>query len=201
MNMGALFFEVMESRPQWTQQLVSFKTSEKWDLLWTKKSKAHDKEILDKFFFINYIPTIEEFIEHEFIQGAIAKVINYQTDKKKLRNKKISPFFYGNFLEPKSVLEEEKPSVCQLKDIYKYQGIFGVLGDGNNAVLESFWRISVFVVVNNLKFEEAQVFGEPILDLVIDLPDTLSKFSDKVSYRKLLQYLNSKPPPPLHSLF
>lgn len=38
----------------------------------------------------------------------------------------------------------------------------------------------------------AKVFGEPILELLLGLPDTISKKTGGVSYRKFLFYLASK---------
>lgn len=47
-------------------------------------------------------------------------------------------------------------------------------------------------MINKCNFEDAYVFGEPMLDLIIIVPDTLSKSTDKVSYRKFVKYLASK---------
>ncbi|CAI2365299.1 unnamed protein product [Moneuplotes crassus] len=190
---GQLFYEILEKREKWIQQQVSFNTSEKCDLLWAKNSKFNEKEILDKFIVINYIPKISQILESDFIQGAILKILNFQKssyknkDQTKESSPKIHPFYLSNFKTPTKLLTDttyipnppqDYDTDCNinvLKDIYKY----------NN----SFCRISMFVMVNKCNFEDAYVFGEPMLDLIIDLPDTLSKFSEKVSFRKFLNYL------------
>jgi hypothetical protein len=71
------------------------------DLLWTKsisfspsslnagynsnsnKGKNSAKEILDKFHIVSCIPKLDELLEHDFIVGAILRILNYQKREKK----------------------------------------------------------------------------------------------------------------------
>lgn len=75
LNTGQIFYEVMEKRGQWMQQLVSFKTSEKWDLLWSKKSKIITKELLEKFHLISFTPKLDNCLDPDFIWWAIVSML------------------------------------------------------------------------------------------------------------------------------
>ena len=76
LNTGQVFYDAIESRKNWIQQKsVSFKTSEKCDLLWTKSTKL-DKELLEKFNIISCIPRIESYLDSDFICGALMRLTN-----------------------------------------------------------------------------------------------------------------------------
>lgn len=77
-------------------------------MLWTKNSRAHDQEILEKFFIVNYIPKIEEFVDLDFFQGVLVRILNYQVESKSKSHKSFPIFFLENFVEPKEPNEVER---------------------------------------------------------------------------------------------
>ena len=60
--------------------------------------------------------------------------------------------------------------------------------------LDSCWIVSLFVFINKWNLIESYIFGEPLLDLILDPPlqHIPSKYNKKLSYRKLLIHLESK---------
>ena len=105
------------------QQQVSFNTSEKCDLLWTKNSKVAYRELLDKFHIISYIPKLDELLEPDFIQGAILRILNYQKPPKGKKDKQLymSRYCMEN-MSSKDYFEADKTYQTLKDQLYKYQG-------------------------------------------------------------------------------
>lgn len=60
--------------------------------------------------------------------------------------------------------------------------------------LDAWWRVSVYMFMNNWDILDTYAFGEPTLDLILDPPlqNIPSKYNKKLSYRKLLLNITSK---------
>jgi len=124
MNTGQLFYDVMEHRYNWVAQHVSFKTSEMCDLLWINKSTLVEKEVLEKFHVISYIPKLQELLEHDFIVGAILRVLNFQKPvKSKHKSLLIHRFYMENFSLAKNHGEIDKSYSRNNENILKYEGM------------------------------------------------------------------------------